>query len=114
MSIFKKLFAGLLGSGKKPESAGGNALWLYVQCDRCGEKIRVRVNREHDLSSEYDANDQVSSYFTHKEIIGQNCFNRIQVDLTFDSRRRLTEQHIQGGTFITAEAYEQAQEPATS
>lgn len=114
MSIFKKLFGALLGGGKTPDSAGGNAFWIHVQCNRCGEKIRVRVNREHDLSAEYDGSDQVSSYFTHKEIIGQNCFNRIQVDLTFDSRRRLTEQQIQGGTFIAAEEYEQAPEPATS
>jgi hypothetical protein len=109
MSIFRKLFGGLFGAGgaKKDDSAGSSAFWLYVQCDRCGEKIRVRVSREHDLSADFDGGgDMPSGFYTHKEIIGRNCFNRIQVDLTFNSGRVQTEQTIRGGKFITREEYE--------
>jgi hypothetical protein len=108
MSFFGRLFGALFGQRSAPagDSAGGNAFWLYVECNACHEKIRVRVNREHDLSAEYDGSDTPSSYVAHKEIVGNQCFRRIKVDLTFDSRRQQTEQHIEGGRFISREEFE--------
>lgn len=108
MSFFGTLVRSIFGGGgKKPESAGGQAFWIYVRCDACGEKIRVRVNREHDLSAEFDGSDFPSSYHARKEIVGSRCFRRINVDLEFNGRRQLTDQSITGGTFITAEEYEE-------
>jgi hypothetical protein len=119
MSIFGRLARALFGgsgggrdSGSPAvDSAGGNAFWLYVKCNACGEKIRVRVNREHDLSADFGGGDTPSGYFGHKEIVGRNCFRRIKVDLHFDSRRSLVEQTIDGGTFITRQEYEAPDEP---
>ncbi len=108
MSFFGRLARSLLGRGGPPvdASAGANAFWLYVQCSQCDEKIRVRVNREHDLSAEFEGGDFPASYYVHKEVIGNGCFRRIKVDLHFDGRRVLTEQKIEGGAFITQEEYE--------
>lgn len=111
MSFFGRLARALFGGSGPPtsgDSAGSNAFWLYVQCSHCGEKIRVRVSREHDLSADFEGGEMPSSYYTHKEIIGRDCFRRIKVDLYFDGRRQQTEQKIEGGRFITREEYEAA------
>ena len=108
MSIFGRLVRSLLGGGapSRDDGAGANAFWVYVKCSHCGEKIRVRVSREHDLSADFDAGDMPSAYYSHKEIVGSQCFRRIRVDLHFDGRRQLTDQQIDGGSFITREDYE--------
>jgi len=118
VSFFKRLLGGLLGGGSQQsaDGAGPNAFWLYVRCNACGENIRLRVSRDHDLSAEFDGeSDSPSAYHMTKEVVGQNCFRRIHVEMTFDGSKRPTEQQITGGTFITREEYEAAQaaEPAT-
>lgn len=115
MGLLGRLFGRLLGGGARPggDGAGGNAFWIYVRCGQCGEKIRTRVSREHDLSAEFEGGDLPSAYFAHKEIVGSRCFRRIKVDLTFDGRRQITDRKIEGGTFITREEYESpTDEPA--
>ena len=117
MSFFKRLFGGLLGGGSAQTSddAGRNAFWLYVRCNACGELIRLRVSREHDLSAEFDGDsDAPSSYHMTKEIVGQKCFRRIHVEMTFDGNKRPTDQQIMGGTFTTREEYEAAQPAETA
>jgi hypothetical protein len=115
MSLFGRLARTLFGGGgagnasggRREESAGGNAFWLYVRCSACGEAIRVRVHREHDLSADYEGGG--ASYYCHKEIIGQSCFRRVKVDLFFNGMREVTERRIDGGEFITREEYDAAQ-----
>jgi len=81
------------------------AYWLYVQCDRCGEKIRSRVDLRNDLSIRYGESERDTVYFCHKTIMGSGrCFQQIEVDLTFDGRRRLVDRQIRGGKFIGEEA----------
>jgi hypothetical protein len=41
----------------------------------------------------------------HKDIVGDRCFQRISIDIGFDARFRIVEQQIEGGEFLTAEAY---------
>jgi hypothetical protein len=111
VSFFKRLLAGLKGGSDAAagDGAGRNAFWIYVRCNACGEAIRVRVAREHDLSPEFDGEtDSPTSYHMTKEVVGQKCFRRIHVEMTFDGARRPTEQEITGGTFITREEYETA------
>jgi hypothetical protein len=109
MSFFSKLLGAFRGSPPSADGAGRNAFWIYLRCNACGEPIRVRINREHDLSADFDEeSDAPTGYHGHKEVVGERCFRRIQVDLTFDGQRRLTEQHIQGGTFLTEEEYQAA------
>lgn len=110
MSFFSKLLGALRGGASRPaDDSGRTAFWIYVRCSACGEAVRVRVSREHDLSAEFDeGSDSPTGYRVHKEIVGRNCFRRIQVDMTFDQQRRATDQQIRGGTFITREEYETA------
>jgi len=103
MSFLKKIASAL-----SPKGAGeGEALWVYVRCHRCGEKIRTRVDLSYDLTPNYDDEGRVASYFSRKVLIGsRNCFESIEVELTFDLQRRVTSREIAGGQFISKEEYE--------
>lgn len=81
------------------------AYWIYVSCNHCGEKLSTRVNLHNDLSVNYSESDD-HSYTCRKTIVGrQGCFQRIEVKLIFDSRRKLKDQEISGGAFIEEGEY---------
>jgi hypothetical protein len=102
MNWFKRLFAFALHS----RQAEDTALWLYVCCSRCGEAIQVRVDRRYDLASEWrDPGEPGPAYSMHKDIVGDRCFQRISVDVGFDTSLQIVEQRIRGGAFLTEEAY---------
>lgn len=96
----KSLFAG----GEE----GGDVMWLYVRCDRCSEPIKTRL----DLRNALSPLEGGEGYFMRKTMVGskRHCFERIEVELTFDSTRRLISKEIRGGQFITAEEYEKLME----
>jgi len=78
---------------------------MYVRCDRCGEKLGTRVNLYNDLSVSFsESGDQ--TYLCRKTIVGrQACFERIEINLIFNKRRKLIGQEITGGTFIKKGEY---------
>ena len=89
-----------------------NALWLHVQCDRCGEVIDVRVDRRYDVASNLlDPGEEGPAYTMHKDVVGDRCFRRISVSLRFDHRMKVVEQHIQGGRLQGDSASDDAQDP---
>lgn len=107
MSFLKDLFSRFAAGGPKD----AHLYWVYVQCDRCQEKIRFHVDMRNDLSIQYGESEKEDVYFTRKRVIGrQGCFQAIDVELTFDRDRRLVNQQITGGRFISEETYN-AQEP---
>jgi hypothetical protein len=101
MSFFKKI-ASLFSppaSSAKPASQDASACWVAVRCNRCGETLRARVDLQHDLSIEYG--ESATTYFCRKVLIGEgHCFQRVEVELTFDSDRRLINREISGGQFV--------------
>ena len=93
-------------------SEGAAALWMYVQCERCGEAIQVRADRRYDVVSEMrEPGEPGPAYTLHKDIVGTRCFQRIAVELAFDHRLQVTEHHVTGGTWLTAAAYQAAVAP---
>ena len=100
MSFLKKIASAL-----SPQGAGeGEVLWVYARCDKCGEKIKTRIDPSHDLTAKYDDEGRVINYFSRKVLIGsQRCFEPIEVKLTFDPQRRLMSREIIGGQFISEE-----------
>ena len=79
-----------------------NAFWITVKCHRCGENIRSRIDLRNDLSLEFSEQGSASTYFCRKILMGAggHCFQRVEVELTFDSNRRLISKEIHGGQFI--------------
>ena len=96
---------GLLAGGTGGDDP--NAYWVYVQCGKCGEALKVRVDRRYDLMQEFGDSDRVAGYSLHKEIIGSGrCFQMIRVDQELDTSYRIKKQQISNGRFLTPAEYE--------
>jgi len=82
---------------------------LYVQCNKCGEKLRVRVDVWNELTSEYDGNsDDPASYICRKVLIGEKmCYQPIELNLKFDRNHKLIKQEINGGKYIAEAEFAQ-------
>ena len=95
---------GFLNALKSVFSGGqtDHAYWVYVRCNRCGEAIKTRIDLRNDLSLQDDGN-----YIVRKVLMGSgHCFERIDVALTFNSRRQVVDRSIQRGAFISVEEYQ--------
>ena len=102
----RRLFA------RSPQQEADNALWLHLKCGRCGEAIRVRVDRRYDVASNLlDPGEEGPAYIMHKDVVGDRCFQRISVTLGFDRRMNIVERQIQGGQLQTEAEYEAAARP---
>lgn len=90
----------LLGIERRPDY---RETWITVRCKRCSETIRARVDLRNDLSIQYGEDGGDTTYFCRKTIMGENlCFQRIEVELTFDEKKNIINRKIQGGEFIDA------------
>ena len=98
MGFLRRLFGG--GAPRQ----GGEALHLYVKCNRCGAPVHVRVNLFNDLAADYGDTD-AEGYALSKEVMDDRCFRIMRVDMQFDTRRRETSREIEGGTFISEEEW---------
>ncbi|HBX68404.1 MAG TPA: hypothetical protein DEH25_03190 [Chloroflexi bacterium] len=100
MSFLKKLKSAF----SAPSSSDKRILWLYVQCDKCDEVLRGRVDLYNDLSAQF--NESTEGHFCRKVLIGsQRCYRPIEIELTFDKNRKLTDRKIKGGKFVTEADY---------
>lgn len=98
MGLLKK-FSKIFASPSRDEQA---ALWISVRCRRCGEIVKTRINLNHDLSAEYDG--ETTTYICRKILVGEKrCFQQIEVALKFDANRKLIDQAVSGGEFVSAE-----------
>lgn len=96
---FKKILSNLFSPLTK--SSDDYSYWISVRCNRCGEIIRARIDMRNDLSINYGEGGEKSTYFCRKILIGeQQCFQRLEVELTFDHNRRLIDRQVTGGEFI--------------
>ena len=78
-------------------------MWVSVKCNRCGEVIQSRINLYNDLSLEY-GEDGGTSYICRKLLIGEGrCFQRVEIELTFDDKRNLVNHTVTGGVFVEAD-----------
>ena len=95
MDVFKSMF----DQRGAPDKYG---YLIYVQCNRCGEAIKARIDMRNDLSALDDG-----GFVVHKTLVGKGlCFQRVEANLTFGERRNVVSQEISGGNFITADEYE--------
>ena len=91
--FFKKIFG---GGAPRPSTDG---FFLNVRCSQCGEAFHLFVNRATDLAQDFNE-DGTLTYFLHKEIIGSDCRNLIQVHMKFDGTKKLVSRKIENGEFI--------------
>ena len=94
MGFLAKLF------GTRTAGERDDAIHLYVECERCGAKVHVRLDKRHDLSQA-----EGGGYFVRKEIMDGKCFRLMTAELAFDSAYLVTQQALEGGRFLTADEY---------
>ncbi len=97
MDFFNRIKSAFAGGG-----VSSPILWLYVQCNKCGTPVAVRVNLFNDPSI-----DDQGGYILRKEIMDNKCFRLMSAELRLDDSRRIKDQTIEGGKFITRQQYEQ-------
>jgi hypothetical protein len=99
MGFLKKIFGGD-DSKKEQKYVDKTGIYFFVQCDNCGTCVRVRADKTHDLLIDG------STFTWHKTIVDSKCFRPIPVVVTLNRNYEMTEADIQGGQFISEEAYE--------
>nr|WP_290669327.1 hypothetical protein [Ardenticatena sp.] len=99
MTFLKRLFA------RQPDE---QAMYIYARCGRCGTVVQSRIDLTHDLSQDFDA----GGYFVRKGLVDARCFQRMEIELRFDRRRRVVAQQIQGGKFVSRDEWEAARNGA--
>ncbi len=102
MSLLKKIGALFAGSQDK----GNGGYYFYVECDRCGEKLRIRADKHSDLSPNYEG----GGFTLNKEIMDGRCFQLMYATIEFDSGYHVVSREIEGGRFITREEYEEGRD----
>jgi hypothetical protein len=106
MSFIRRLFTG--GNPLVPnasDSSDPNALWLYVQCDKCGAPVAIRVDTRNDISIDYETGGR----FLRKEIMDSTCFQLMYAQLWFDANGKIKDRFVEHGKFLTREEYDLAQ-----
>lgn len=97
MNVLKKL----TNFFTPPAVGSGNKLILQLQCSRCGEILPCRINLANDLSIQYGKSASDVTYICRKVVIGEGrCFQKIEVELTFDGQRKVIEKKISGGKIL--------------
>jgi hypothetical protein len=104
MSFLDRLFGRGKSSGAQSDQFG---MLYYVKCKKCGEVLRLRLDRRWDLQQEFEGSgDVVSGYLATKEVMGTQCFNMMHVEIVFDTGHREKNREVRGGEFVSAEDYE--------
>jgi hypothetical protein len=97
VGILKKLFQG----GKK-DSGDPDGIYFYVQCDNCGEKLRLRADKRHDLLRDFET----GQLQWNKEVMDGRCFRIMYAHVVLDSSYRVQSPEIKGdGHFISEEEF---------
>lgn len=88
-----------MGFLKKRET---DILWLEIECSKCQEIIKVRVNKKTDLQNEFLQPGKAGCAFTlKKEVLGKRCHNLMKVSLKFDDRFRILSGEVKNGRLIS-------------
>jgi hypothetical protein len=101
MSFLRRLF----GQPETPKDARG--IYLYAACDRCGQRLRIRIDRQYDLNERDEG-----GYIWQKTLVDSRCYRPMPTVVTFDSQYHLVSAEIQGGHYMSQEAYEAAERAA--
>jgi len=86
---------------------GPHGLWFYVKCDKCGEKIAVRLRTTSEVQRREgpDQDQGPGQYFVQKTIVGSKCYQRIEATVDFDAKYNVVEAKISHGKLITHREY---------
>lgn len=91
---------GSLFSGTRQED---HAIHLHVQCDKCGAKLDIRIDKQYDLLPDYEGE---GDHFLRKEMMDGTCFTLMYAEVHFDRQYNILASEVQGGRLISREEFE--------
>ena len=98
MGFWDKLFP--KKEKRAPSARRGDFIPFVVKCERCGEEIKITVNRTTDLQNLYlEPGEKGTAYRLKKEILGKNCPNLINITVDFGRNHGILSRDISGGEF---------------
>ncbi len=80
-----------------------NIIRIYLQDNKCGEKIEVLLRKSYDIQRVYE--DSNAYYKITKVVVCTKCYNKIKINITFDKNYNIITNKIENGKFITKEEY---------
>lgn len=96
MGIFSKL-RGLFQPPNKERNH-----WFYVRCNFCKEILKGRIDLYNNLSLHFEGDSRKNVYYCRKVMVGgKGCYRPIEVEFTYDMNRKVIDQRITGGEFVT-------------
>lgn len=104
MSFLRRLF----GKSETAEQTDRGGIFVYVVCDRCGDRLRLRIDRQYDLNRIDEG-----GYVWHKTLVDGKCYRPMPTVVKFDSNYQVVSAEIEGGHYVSREAYEAAERAAT-
>lgn len=99
MSFLRGLFSRGEGKGKHKEPSDPDGVRFYVQCDECGEKIAIRIDKRFDLTR--DSDSRTKAFSVRKEILGTKCRNLMHANVQISTGGKLLDVAVDGATQIT-------------
>ena len=96
MDFLRRLF----GGGNAGSDAVG--MYFYVRPRGCEEVVRIRIDRNNDLS----LSDDGENYWVHKYVRGTTCFQQAELTLYFNGQRMLQNSEVTGGELVTEGDYQ--------
>jgi hypothetical protein len=103
MAFFSRFLNSLKG---KPPTGDDRYLAIYVWSNRCREPIAGQVDLMNETSLT-DAGD--GSYYVRKVIHSSGkhrCFDQVEVELWLNDKKRVVNQAVTGGRWLTAQEYD--------
>lgn len=105
-----------LGLGGGPAGGVDRGLYVYVQCNRCKDVVRVRINVANEVSELGEESDEGDTelrasgarYAVRKGVVDSKCFRPMTLMMHFDGRRRELDRGVEGGTIVDEAAWEAA------
>jgi len=108
---------GMFGFGGSNGSVD-RGVYVYVQCNRCQDVVRVRINMSSEVSEISDEPDDDedlsgmayggSKYIVSKGVVDSKCFRPMKLRILFDSRRKQVDQAVDGGAVVDQALWESA------
>lgn len=80
-----------------------NILEVYLQDNRCGNKIKVILRKSYDIQRIYE--EKEADFEVNKVVICDKCFNKIKINIQYDKKYNVISRKIEGGSFINKEDF---------
>jgi hypothetical protein len=96
--FFRRLFGG--GPTSRTPTVG-DRFFLDVECERCGERFHLYINRATDCVQVFDEPGVV--WRLQREVVGARCRTSLQVRIDIGPGGQLVHREIMHGRFLTPE-----------